>query len=242
MEAPQDRQVDAIKRILSQRTPPGEIRVRDGRGGAKLKYTDGAYVIRTLNEALGWDWDFVADNEELLMNGDKPFEVKVRGTLTVRMDGRAITKTQFGCQPIEMLRDGSKPVSIGDAYKGAATDAMKKCASLLGIALDLYDSDYRPEKYEEAPPVKQVKSEVAQPTDDEPNRDLPTELCGAAGHVVALAAKLKWDSGKLSQVIEDKFKVIIAPNKVKDWLEFAQAGELRELYRTLQTKQNGGRK
>src|SRR5262249_39960270 len=26
-------------------------------------------------------------------------------------------------------------------YKGAASDALKKCASLLGIALDLYDSD-----------------------------------------------------------------------------------------------------
>ena len=191
-ETAKDRQLEAIKRILSQRTPPGEIRVRDGRGGQKLKYTDGAYVIRTLNEALGWDWDFVADNEELLMNGDKPFEVKVRGTLTVRMDGRTVTKTQFGCQPIEMMRDGSKPVSIGDAYKGAATDAMKKCASLLGIALDLYDSDYKAEKYAELEPVRQVKLEGAQPT-------------SPAEELLALNRKLGFDDAALLKWLVKKF-------------------------------------
>lgn len=52
-----------------------------------------------------------------------------------------ITKIQFGCQPIEYLKDSDTPVSLGDAYKGAASDALKKCASLLGVALDLYDSD-----------------------------------------------------------------------------------------------------
>jgi len=161
MEAP-SRQLEAIKRILSQRTPENEIRTRTGRGGKPMKYTDGAYVIRTLNEAFGWDWDFVADCEELLMRDGKPFEVKCRGTLTVRMDGRSITKTQYGCQPID------NGPSIGDCYKGAATDAMKKCASLLGIALDLYDSDYKPEKYADAEPepVRNVKLVGVQPTSD----------------------------------------------------------------------------
>src|SRR5262245_28071466 len=137
------RQDEAIRRILSQRTPESEIRTRTGRGGKAMKYTDGAYVIRTLNEAFGWDWDFMADSEELLTKNGQPFEVKCRGTLTVRMGGRTITKTQYGCQPID------NGPSIGDCYKGAATDAMKKCASLLGVALDLYDSDYKPEKYAE---------------------------------------------------------------------------------------------
>src|SRR5262245_33988269 len=151
------RQDEAIKRILSQRTPEKEIRKRPGRGGKELKYTDGAYVIRTLNEAFGWDWDVWADCEELLMKGETPFEVKCRGTLTVRMGGRTITKTQYGCQPID------NGPSIGDCYKGAATDALKKCASLLGIALDLYDSDYKAEKYAEPEPVKQVKLVGAPP-------------------------------------------------------------------------------
>lgn len=194
-EASQNRQLEAIKRIASQSTPKSEIRVRDGRGGQKLKYTDGAYVIRTLNDAFGFDWDFVADNEELLMNGDKPFEVKVRGTLTVRLNGQAVTKTQYGCQPIEMKRDGTAPVSIGDAYKGAATDAMKKCASLLGVALDLYDSDYRADKYEAEPePVRNVRLEDLQPT-------MPAE------ELMALNRKLGFNDAQLLKWLTQKFKV-----------------------------------
>ena len=138
---PQSKQLDALRRIAEQATPKGEIRWRETRGGKQRPYTDSAYVIRTLNQAFGWDWDWIVDNEELLFNGERPFEVKVRGRLTVRLGGQAVTKTQFGCQPIEFLRDGSAPVSIGDCFKGAASDALKKCASLLGIALDLYDSD-----------------------------------------------------------------------------------------------------
>lgn len=131
----------ALYQIFTQETPKAEIRTRQGRGGRLLLYTDGAYVIKTLNQAFGWNWDFDTDQAEVLYIGDRPFEVKCRGRLTVRAGDTVIVKTQYGCQPIEMLKDGSAPVSLGDAYKGAATDALKKCASLLGIALDLYDSD-----------------------------------------------------------------------------------------------------
>lgn len=127
--------------VLTQATQADEVRYRRGKGGRQFPYTDTAYVIRTLNLAFGWDWDFEADNEEIFYANSKPFEAKVRGRLTVRNGGNVITKTQFGCQPIEYLKDSDTPVSLGDAYKGAASDALKKCASLLGVALDLYDSD-----------------------------------------------------------------------------------------------------
>lgn len=136
---------EAQRQILTMETPFEHIRFRQGRGGKQFPYTDTAYVIRTLNLAFGWDWDFEADNEEILYifpDGiQRPFEARCRGRLTVRIDGRAIIKTQFGSQPIEFLQNSDVPVSLGDAFKGAASDALKKCASLLGIALDLYDSD-----------------------------------------------------------------------------------------------------
>ena len=131
----------ALAQIMSQETPRDQIRTRPGKGGRVLLYTDGAYVIRTLNEAFAFNWDFEADHEEILYVGERPFEARCRGKLIIRAGDVTITKMQYGSQPIEMLRDGSAPVSLGDAYKGAATDALKKCASLLGIALDLYDSD-----------------------------------------------------------------------------------------------------
>lgn len=227
-------QIEALRQIAEQSTPRNEIRVRVGRGGKQLKYTDGAYVIRTLNQAFGWDWDFVADNEELLLSNGKPFEVKVRGTLTVRLNGQAVTKTQFGCQPIEMLKNGESPVSIGDAYKGAATDAMKKCASLLGVALDLYDSDSeintgRPKPVEPEP----------QPTSEQ--AELP-QMTGAAGHVIELAKKLNWDEPKLAGLILDTFRVNVIPGRLREYLKYASKDELRELYRVMNSQGKGGRK
>lgn len=130
----------AITEIFSQATPKDEIRYREGKGGRSFAYTDSAYVIRTLNKAFQWDWDYVVDNEEVFYFNELPFEVKVRGRLTVRLGGQAVTKTQYGAQMIEYTNAG-KPVSIADAFKGAGSDALKKCASQLGIALDLYDSD-----------------------------------------------------------------------------------------------------
>lgn len=131
----------ALRQIFTQETPREAIRTRPGRGGRVLLYTDGAYVVRTLNEAFNWNWDFEVDHEEILYVIDRPFEVRCRGKLIIRIGDVTITKMQYGCQPVELLKDGSAPVSLGDAFKGAATDALKKCASLLGIALDLYDSD-----------------------------------------------------------------------------------------------------
>lgn len=131
----------AQQTILSQRTPESEVRWREGKGGRRLRYVDHAYVTRILNNAFGWAWDFEILETELLSWDGKPFEVRCIGRLTVHANGVTIVKTQCGSQAIEFMRDGSKPVTIGDAYKGAASDAIKKCSSLLGIALDLYDSD-----------------------------------------------------------------------------------------------------
>lgn len=240
----ENKQLTALRQIATQSTPPKEIRVRTGRGGTQLKYTDGAYVIRTLNQAFGWDWDFVADSEELLMNGSTPFEVKVRGTLTVRLNGQAVTKTQYGCQPIEMLKNGSAPVSIGDCYKGAATDAMKKCASLLGIALDLYDSDYRADKYAdgeaEVEPVRNVKVEDAQPTN---TRTQWPKATGIVGQIFAKCQALGWTAGQLANEIEVRFNLSMTDERILDGLAGAlTAAQLRELDQALAAEFNKGRK
>lgn len=167
--------------IISQRTPREEVRMRPGKGGKQLAYVDHAYVTRLLNEAFGWNWDFEVDNEEILHVGERPFEVRCRGRLTVRTPtNQTIIKMQFGCQPIEMQRnDQMMPVSLGDAFKGAASDALKKCASLLGIALDLYDSDSdvntapaprrEPARYEA--PQRQQPPAPVQPTKKAPTPD-----------------------------------------------------------------------
>ena len=86
-------------------------------------------------------------------------EVIVEAKLTVRTPGgQTIVKTQFGGADIKRHASGARsgrPLSIADDYKAAASDALKKCASLLGIGLDLYGRDRPEETEEERPQVVQ---------------------------------------------------------------------------------------
>jgi hypothetical protein len=45
----------------------------------------------------------------------------------------------------------------------------------------------------------------------------------------------------LAQCIEANFKTVVMPGKLKDYLEFASTGELRELYRVMNSQKGGKR-
>lgn len=114
---------------LDIKTPPEFIKKRPGAGGKQFSYVEIGYVIRKLNEAFSpLNWDFkITDKIE------KPKEIIVQGELTVKdHKGNSVVKTQFG------QGDFKSNVSFGDVYKAATSDALKKCASLLGVALDVY--------------------------------------------------------------------------------------------------------
>src|SRR5205085_662824 len=87
--------------------------------------------------------------------------------------GQTIVKTQFGGAEIKRHASGprsGRPLSIADDYKAAASDALKKCASLLGIGLDLYGRDRPYEADEPAALAKKAESRkqkaVREPEDD----------------------------------------------------------------------------
>lgn len=121
--------------VLTQGTPSAHIYTRPAKGGGTWNYVTGTYVKKQLNILFGWNWDFEIVSFEYIM------EVKqciVLGKLTVRTVSRTIIKNQFGRQDIKMKKDKSGPLDLGNDLKGAATDALKKCASELGIAADVY--------------------------------------------------------------------------------------------------------
>lgn len=122
--------------FLTQRTPDQFIKTRPGPAGLPVKYVEVGYVINLLNEAFGWDWDFKIIDQEI---GNK--QVWVRGELTVRIGDHTITKGQFGGADIKFNKTTSVPLSIADDLKAAASDCLKKCASMLGIAGDIYWKD-----------------------------------------------------------------------------------------------------
>jgi len=116
--------------IVSQTTPRELIKKRKGRSGKTYDYLPHVHVARKLNEAFNHQWNFETKPIFQFCN-DK--ELTVKGRLTIYCpNGQTIIKEQFGQQ------DLLNQMPLGDALKGAASDALKKCASLLGIALDLY--------------------------------------------------------------------------------------------------------
>lgn len=120
------------KEILRRPFPPEQIKQREGQGGKRLSYVEAHSVIARLNE--GCDaWSFEVVEHQVLDE-----EVVVVARLTA--DG--IVKMAFGGSSITRDRTG-RTVSIADDLKSAGTDALKKAASLLGVALELYGASHR---------------------------------------------------------------------------------------------------
>jgi hypothetical protein len=90
---------------------------------------EGHSVIQRLNEALEGAWSFEIVHHEI-----REEEVVVIGRLTAE----GITKMAFGGSQVTRERESGALISISDDLKAASTDAMKKCATLLGVGLHLY--------------------------------------------------------------------------------------------------------
>lgn len=131
------------------RTPRKYIKERDAKGGGKWQYVTVGYVKKCLNLMFGFDWDFEILSEQLLHGC-----VIVKGRLTCRSNGKQIIKTQFGSKEVmfknDYIPDGrggktkvktDQPLDIGNDFKAAASDCLKKCASDIGIAADVYNAD-----------------------------------------------------------------------------------------------------
>jgi len=121
---------------LLKKTPSAYIRKRPAKGGGEWSYVTGGYVKKILNLMFGFLWDFEIIDERI--EGE---EVIVKGRLTCRCGDKAIVKMQYGNKEIMYKRNTKDPLSIGNDFKAAATDALKKCASEIGIAADIYNKE-----------------------------------------------------------------------------------------------------
>jgi hypothetical protein len=117
------------RELLAQPFDRSQIKQREGAFGDQLDYVEGATVIQRLNDALEGDWAF-----EVVEHQIHEHEVLVLGKLS----HEGIVKMQFGKSAITRTRTTNALVSLGDDLKAAATDALKKCATLFGVGLHLY--------------------------------------------------------------------------------------------------------
>lgn len=107
------------------------------RGSTTLIHITGEQAVSRLNEVLGAEnWDF-----KIVDKGSTPVEYWVIGELTVRWPNGAVSvKHHVGNQDLARGQSMSS-----DVLKAAATDALKKCASLIGVGLYLFDAEQRSE-------------------------------------------------------------------------------------------------
>ena len=143
-----------VREILEREFEPNLIKKRKGRGGMVLDYLETASVIRRLNEAFESEWNF-----RILEHGvdTEAKAVWVLGELTAV----GLTKQQFGAKDIY------EKSTLGDNLKSAASDCLKKCATLFGVGLHLYEDDLPGETVESA--------ETKAPSEQQKNNDSITE-------------------------------------------------------------------
>ena len=129
-----------ISKILSKPFPDQLIKERPApQGRGYLSYVEGSQYIKRLNQALGYNgWNFEIKLYQVL-----EFDIVVLGRLTDLSNGAF--KEQFGGKRYKTIRKKDGKIvemgEIGDCFKAAATDALKKCSSLMGLGLHLYMSD-----------------------------------------------------------------------------------------------------
>jgi len=124
---------------LSEPFPQEMERTLD-KGGATLTYIPVSEVINRLNKVLGVDrWSFTIQKCER-DSADPDFVVahvridyQVNEYLTIARDG-------FGGQKIKRTKSG-QIIDLGDEFKGAISDALKKAAQTLGVGLYLARSE-----------------------------------------------------------------------------------------------------
>jgi len=141
-----------IRAVIEEPIPRHLIQTRQI-SGTKLDYVSGNFVIDTLNRAFGYTWSWSIDKEWIQPSEPKKYKDKntgqetvtpqvpvahVIGTLTVFLrdeNGNVVQVSKSGAGSKSIIGGSSEQESI---FKSASTDALKKAASLLGIAAQLY--------------------------------------------------------------------------------------------------------
>lgn len=179
------------KQVLKmvQKTPPKYVYERPAKGGGKWNYVTGAYVEKVLNYVFGWNWDF-----EVTSHGKEGDQLWVLGKLTVKDDrGHSITKSQFGRADVKFKKGTQSPLDYGNDLKAATTDALKKCASLLGIASDIYGK-------------MELKQEAGVEVDAPklPDVHVPSSVIKKEGQIIGPDGKPTWACENCKDPISDE--------------------------------------
>jgi len=139
---------DNVRSVLEEDIHPSLIQQRSN-GMQMLSYVSGNFVIDQLNRAFNYAWSWSIDKTWVQPSVDKPSKTggapvaqppvaHVIGTLTVFLkddNGNMVSVSKTGAGSKILLGGSSEQESC---IKAAATDSLKKAASLFGIGAQLY--------------------------------------------------------------------------------------------------------
>lgn len=132
-----DERAAEITKVLTRKFPAEAIKQRKGGMGSTFDYIEGQTAVRRMIEATGNQYSFQILDKEITdwgktSKGDPQMLITVHARLTINGLG---FRENYGVQLVN-VKGGE------DLFKGAATDAFKRCAMMFGMALDLYGKDY----------------------------------------------------------------------------------------------------
>ena len=170
------------------------------------------YVVDRLNEVFGMNgWRFVG---EVVESGPM---VVVKGSLKVAK--YKICIEQYG---------GNDNSDRGDAYKGACTDALSKCASYLGIGMDVYKGLHDPGRNGVPGPQNGSSTQSQRRAAKRPPRRNQPEPTGLT------SANMVTRFGNLRIVLgADTYTGILATEGYHDASEIQDLERARSIYRRL---------
>jgi hypothetical protein len=127
-----------ISEIYKQLAEPFPIEMEKTlvKSGVSLIYLPISEVIARLNKVLGvnaWSFEIVSVKRDEI-DAD---EIIAHVNLIATIGESTIIKHGIGGQSVKRMKKDNKPVDLGNDFKGAVSDALKKAAQQLGIGLYL---------------------------------------------------------------------------------------------------------
>jgi len=142
----------------------GQVKKREG----KYEYVEIRPVIQRLNDVLGYSgWSF-----KVTSTAETNLTLMVWGEMTVHTNDQDATRMQCGRKAIAFKKNSDVPLDIGNDWKSATSDCIKKCATLFGVGLYLSDDEYQPDTRENNPsPPRDTTSgsKKSPPAEDTPD-------------------------------------------------------------------------
>jgi hypothetical protein len=106
------------------------------KSGVELVYLPISEVINRLNKALGvdgWSFEIISVRRDEIDSD----EIIAHVSLTAAIGDKTVVKHGFGGQSVKRTKKDNKPLDLGNDFKGAVSDALKKAAQQLGVGLYL---------------------------------------------------------------------------------------------------------